>query len=213
MRQHHPDEKAFYADDAWDIEVKLNTYGWTEMCGVHDRTDYDLTQHSKFSGEKLIATRENGEKFTPHIIEMAFGSDRSTYALIDLFYDRKEEEEGKTMFKIPYKMAPIEIAIFPLIKKPELLELSNKIKENLENDFITEYDISGSIGKRYLRAATRGIPYALTIDFDSIKNNDVTIRDRDTEQQKRIKISKLKEVLRDLISGEKTFSKLKALKK
>ncbi|MBU1987972.1 MAG: glycine--tRNA ligase, partial [Nanoarchaeota archaeon] len=80
LRQHHPDEKAFYAEDAWDIEVQLDNYGWFEMCGVHDRTDYDLKQHSKFSGEKLEAQRENGEKFTPHVLEIAFGSDRPTYA-------------------------------------------------------------------------------------------------------------------------------------
>ena len=90
MRQHHPDEMAHYADDAWDIEVKLNNYSWVEMCGVHDRTDYDLKQHSKFSGENLEALRENGEKFIPHILEIAFGTDRPTYALIDLFYNKKK---------------------------------------------------------------------------------------------------------------------------
>jgi len=84
LRQHHEDEKAFYADDAWDIEVKLNNYGWTEMCGIHDRTDYDLKKHSVASNQSLEATRENGEKFTPHILEIAFGTDRPTYALIFL---------------------------------------------------------------------------------------------------------------------------------
>ncbi len=207
LRQHHPDEKAFYADDAWDIEVKLNNYGWFEMCGVHDRTDYDLTQHAKFSGEKLIASRENGEKFVPHILEIAFGTDRPTYALIDLFYEKKSEEEGKTTFKIPYHMAPIDISIFPLMKKPELIKLGTEIKEDLENHFIVEYDVSGSIGKRYLRSSTAGIPYAITIDYDSLKKKDVTIRDRDTKKQIRVKISDLRNVLRDLIEGEIEFEK------
>ncbi len=205
LRQHHPDEKAFYADDAWDLEVNLNEYGWTEMCGVHDRTDYDLTQHSKFSGQKLEATREDGSKFTPHVLEIAFGTDRPTYALIDLFYKEKKEQEGKTTFEIPYHMAPIDISIFPLMKKPELTKLAKKIKEDLEKNFIIDYNTSGSIGKRYLRSATEGTPYAITIDYDSLKNNDITIRDRDTEKQIRIKIETLKDTLRKLLSNEIKF--------
>ncbi len=208
LRQHHPDEKAFYADDAWDVEINLNEYGWTEMCGVHDRTDYDLTQHSKFSGQKLEATRENGEKFTPHVLEIAFGTDRPTYALIDIFYKEKTEEEGKTTFKLPYHMAPMEVSVFPLMKKPELLEVAKEVKEDLEREFIVDYSITGSIGKRYLRSAIAGTPYAVTIDYDSLENKDVTIRDRDTEEQKRINISELKDTLRKLISGEIKFSEL-----
>jgi glycyl-tRNA synthetase len=205
LRQHHPNEKAFYADDAWDIEVKLNNYGWTELCGVHDRTDYDLKQHSKFSGKELVAIRENGEKFTPHVLEIAFGTDRPTYALIDIFYEKKSEEEGKTMFKVPYNMAPMDVSIFPLVKKPELLKVSEKIKEDLEKEFIIDYDISGSIGKRYLRSATLGTPYAVTIDFDSLEKEDATLRDRDTEQQIRVKIKDLRETIRKLINGEINF--------
>ena len=208
LRQHHPDEKAFYADDAWDIEVNLNSYGWTEMCGVHDRTDYDLTQHAKFSGKKLEAVRENGEKFVPHILEIAFGTDRPTYALIDIFYDKKVEGAGKTMLKLPYNMAPIEVSIFPLMKKPDQIKIAKEIKENLENEFIVDYDISGSIGKRYLRSATVGTPHAITVDFDSVENKDVTIRDRNTEEQKRIKIEEVRDILRKLISGEIKFEDL-----
>jgi len=207
LRQHHPNEKAFYADDAWDIEVKLNNYGWTELCGVHDRTDYDLKQHSKFSNIKLEAQRENGEKFFPHVLEIAFGTDRPTYALIDIFYDKKSEEEGKTMFKVPYNMAPIDVSIFPLMKKPELVKIAKEIKENLENEFVVDYDESGSIGRRYLRSATIGTPYAVTIDYDSIRKKDITIRDRNTEKQIRVKISELKETLRKLIFNEIEFEK------
>jgi glycyl-tRNA synthetase len=205
LRQHHPDEKAFYADDAWDIEVKLNNYGWTEVCGVHNRTDYDLKQHSKFSNEKLEAKREDGTTFTPHVLEIAFGTDRPTFALIDIFYEKKSEEEGKTMFKIPYHMSPIDISIFPLAKKPKLLEITEKIKNDLQKDYIVDYDISGSIGKRYLRSATVGTPYAITIDYDSIDNKLVTIRDRNSEEQIRVKTNQLKETLRKLINQEITF--------
>ena len=178
------------------------------MCGIHDRTDYDLTQHSKFSGQKLEATRENGEKFTPHILEIAFGTDRPTYALIDLFYKEKTEQEGKTTFKIPYHMAPIDVSIFPLMKKPKLIKVALKIKEDLEKDFIIDYNTTGSIGKRYLRSATAGTPYAITIDYDSLENNDVTIRDRDTEKQIRTKTENLKDTLRKLLSNEIKFENL-----
>lgn len=207
LRQHHPDEKAFYADDAWDIEVKLNNYGWTEMCGVHDRTDYDLKQHSKYSNVKLEAIRENGERFTPHILEIAFGTDRPTYALIDIFYDKKDVKEGKTMFKIPYHMAPIDISIFPLMKKEELIKTAKEVKEKLENYFVIEYDESGSIGRRYLRSATDGTPYAITIDYDSVKDRDVTIRDRDSERQIRVEINDIIEVIRKLLHKEIEFEK------
>jgi glycyl-tRNA synthetase len=207
LRQHHPDEKAFYADDAWDIEIKLNSFGWTEVCGVHDRTDYDLKQHSKFSNVELQAQRENGEKFFPHVLEIAFGTDRPAYALIDIFYEKKEEGEGKTMLKVPYYMAPMEVSIFPLIKKPELIKISEEIKDELENYFVIDYDVTGSVGRRYLRSSTIGTPYAITIDFDSLKNKDCTIRDRDTTKQIRVKIKDLKDILRKLIDEEVEFIK------
>ena len=205
LRQHHPDEKAFYADDAWDIEVKLNNYGWTELCGVHDRTDYDLKQHSKESGINLEAIRENGERFFPHILEIAFGTDRPTYALMDIFYEKKSEEEGKTVFKVPYQMAPIDVSVFPLMKKPELTKIARDIKELLEKNFIIDYDESGSIGRRYLRSASAGTPFAITIDYESLEKQDVTVRSRDTEKQIRVKISELKDILRKLIEKETDF--------
>jgi len=207
IRQHLPDEKAFYADDAWDIEIKLNNYSWIEVCGVHDRTDYDLKQHSKHSNINLEAKRENGSSYTPHVLEIAFGTDRPTYTLIDLFYEKKEEKEGKTMFSIPYHMSPIDISIFPLMKKPELINLAKDIKLELERDFVIDYDESGSIGRRYLRSATSGTPFAITIDFDSLENKDVTIRDRDTEKQIRAPISNLPSILHKLINGEIEFGK------
>ncbi len=209
MRQHHSEEKAFYADDAWDIELNLNNYGWTEVCGVHDRTDYDLTQHSKASGVKLEAVRDNGEKFIPHVLEIAFGSDRPTYSLIDLFYDKKEEGEGKTILKVPYHMSPIDVSVFPLMKKPELRDVAEKIALELEKSFVVDYDFTGSIGKRYLRSAMQGTPYAITVDYDSLKDKSVTVRDRDTEKQIRVKISSLTEILWGLLKDGKKFGDLK----
>jgi glycyl-tRNA synthetase len=209
LRQHGKNEKAFYAKDAWDIEIKLNNYGWTEVCGVHDRGDYDLTQHGKASGVKMEAQRENGEKYIPHVLEIAFGTDRPTYALIDLFYEKKEAEEGKSKFAIPYHMAPIDVSVFPLMKKPELLALAKDVKENLQGEFVVNFDISGSIGKRYLRSAVSGVPFAITIDYDSLKDKTVTIRDRDTEKQVRVNLENLREVLRELLNGEENFEDLK----
>jgi glycyl-tRNA synthetase len=195
IRQHHPDERAFYAADAWDIEIKTNNFGWVEVCGVHDRTDYDLTQHGKESGIPLDAVRENGEKFVPHILEIAFGTDRPTYALIDIFYQKKKEEDGKTVFAIPYNMAPISVAVFPLMKKDGLAELAESVEKELSAVFITSYDESGSIGKRYLRSMTSGIPFAITVDYDSINDKSVTVRDRDTGKQERVRIKELKDYL------------------
>ncbi len=200
LRQHFPNERAFYAQDAWDIELKLNNYSWVEVCGIHDRTDYDLKQHSKFSKINLEAQRENGENFIPHVLEIAFGTDRPTYALIDIFYEKRTEAEGKTTFAIPYHMAPIDISIFPLMKKPELTNLAKKIKEILEKDFIVFYDGAGSIGRRYLRSSSAGTPFAITIDYDSLEKNDVTVRDRDSEKQVRVKISELKDTIKKLLN-------------
>jgi len=195
IRQHLDDERAFYADDAWDIEINLNSFGWTETCGVHDRIDYDLKKHSEFSKQDLVATRDDGSKFIPHILEIAFGTDRPTFTLMDLFYEKKEEKEGKSMFKIPYNMAPIDVAVFPLMKKDKLPEFAKKVKELLEKEFVVDYDENGSIGKRYLRAAESGAPYCITVDYDSLKQNDITVRDRDTEKQVRVKINELKDKL------------------
>ncbi len=213
IRQHNPKEKAFYADDAWDIEIKLRSFGWTEVCGVHDRTDYDLSKHSEFSKERLEATREDGTRFIPHILEIAFGTDRPVFALLDTFYEKKGKEEGKTMFNVPYHLAPIDIMIFPLIKKPSLVKIAKQIKNALEKNFVTVYDEVASIGKRYLRAAEVGTPYCITVDFDSIKRKDVTLRDRDTERQIRIKIKNLKDVLNKLLQeGKKLESFGKIIK-
>ncbi len=197
LRQHHPEEKAFYAEDAWDVEIRLNNYGWVEVCGIHDRSDYDLTQHSQKSGVSLVASRDNGEKYIPHILEIAFGTDRPTYALIDIFYEKKKESEGKTKFNIPYNIAPIDVSIFPLIKKEELISMSKEIKRILEQQLIVDYDENGSIGKRYLRSALKGIPFAITIDFDSLDDKSVTLRDRDSEEQVRVKINELSNAIKN----------------
>ena len=204
LRQHFPDEKAFYADDAWDIECKLNSFGWFELCGVHDRTDYDLTQHGKYSGKSLKAFNEQSLKEEkneiPNIIEIAFGTDRPTFALLDIFYKKINEAEGKTKFVVPIHMSPVKVAVFPLVKKEKLPEIAKNIYSELQKEFFVRYDASGSIGKRYLREDEAGTAFCITIDFDSITKNDVTIRNRDTEEQKRIPINNIKHTIRELLS-------------
>ncbi|MBN2142387.1 glycine--tRNA ligase [Candidatus Woesearchaeota archaeon] len=207
MRQHFPDEKAFYADDAWDVEVKTKSFGWVEMCGVHDRTDYDLTQHAKFSGTELKSfDEESKEKYIPHVLEIAFGSDRPTFAILDNFYDQKAVDEGKTTLKIPYQMSPIPVSVFPLMKKPELVKVAMAIFQDLRKDMVCSYDETGAIGRRYLRAAEAGTAYCITVDYETLEGEEtVTLRDRDTEKQVRVKTSELKDVIRKLLAGEKKF--------
>lgn len=200
LRQHAPDEKAFYAADAWDVEVNLPTYGWFEMCGVHDRTNYDLTQHAKFSKTELVAFDEvRKQKFVPHVLEIAFGTDRPVFALLDLFYEERPAEEGKTLFKVPYHLAPIQVAVLPLVKK--LDEEGEAIFQQLSKEFICMYDSSGSIGRRYLRNAEVGTPFCVTVDFAIREDSTVTIRDRDSEEQVRVHKDALNATIKQLLAG------------
>ena len=206
LRQHAMNERAFYADDAWDIEVNLNSFGWTEMCGVHDRTTYDLSQHAKFSGKDLSVSDETHKKEIPHVLEIAFGVDRMVYSLLDNFYNPHDIKEGKTTFHIPAALAPIKVCVFPLMKKDGLAEAAYSIYEELSKSFVCRYDTSGSVGRRYLRAAEEGTPYCVTVDYQTKEDGTVTLRDRDTEAQVRLNASDLRATLNDLFFGIKTFS-------
>lgn len=195
--QHLPEKLAFYADDAWDLEVLFNSFGWVECCGCHDRTDYDLKTHSKFSGKLLVAlNNKNNEKETPHILEIAIGPNRLLLSALDQSYNKQEVDQGKTKLHIPAELAPIKAAIFPLMKKEPLQKKAKEIFDELSNDMIVQIDESGSIGKRYLRQDSIGTPFCITIDFETIEDGDkkdtVTIRERDSEKQERINISDIK---------------------
>ncbi len=206
LRQHALDERAFYADDAWDIEVKLNSFGWTEMCGVHDRTTYDLTQHGKHSGKDLSVSDETHKKEIPHVLEIAFGVDRLVFALLDNFYNPQDVKEGKTTFHIPGKLAPIKVGVFPLMKKDGMDDVAHAIYEDLSTSLVCRYDASGSVGRRYLRAAEEGTPYCVTIDDRTKEDGTVTLRDRDTEAQVRLPKAELLAALQNLLSGRVAFS-------
>jgi len=200
MRQHHSDEKAFYSDDTWDLEVKLNSYGWTEVCGISDRTNYDLTQHQKHSGEKLVARTPENKEEVPHVIEIAFGVDRPFFALLDMSYSEREDEK-RTLLTLPPWIAPIQVGIFPLVKKDGLAEKAMELKKTLEEKFLCIYDEGGSIGRRYSRQDANGTPFGITIDYDTMKDNSVTLRERDSMKQKRVKISDLEKIMGEKING------------
>jgi len=195
MRQHHTDERAFYSDDTWDLEIELNSYGWVEMVGISDRTNYDLTQHATFSKQDLVVRTEDGKTFIPDVIEIAFGVDRPYFAMLDLAFSRRDIDAQRTVLSLPAKIAPIEVGVLPLIKKDGLPEKAKEVLVALKGTR-TYYDESGSIGKRYSRLDAIGVPFCVTIDHDSLKDNSVTIRERDSLKQTRVKILDLAATLK-----------------
>jgi len=203
IRQHNPKELAHYADDAWDLEIKTERFGWFEIAGIHDRTDYDLKRHSEFSKKDM---RVQGQY--PNILEIAYGIERPTYCLLETAF--KEERVGKEIrswLDFPKGLAPIDVAVFPLVRKDELPELAKKIFNELEKDFICIYDETGSIGRLYRRMDEIGTSLTVTIDHDSKKDNTVTIREISTMRQIRVSISDLKEIIQKILDNEIKFEK------
>ncbi|MCD7781272.1 MAG: glycine--tRNA ligase [Methanosphaera sp.] len=278
FRQHLPDEMAHYAIDCWDAEVYTDAYGWVEIIGIADRTDFDLKSHMNHSKEDLSIFKEydepkiimktkpsfnmkkfgptfkkdssraknilentnpdmiieafendgvfkfniddteyeiddsfvsfstveekiKGERIVPHVIEPSYGIDRIIYSTLLHSYTEDENDEGeiRAYLKLPAKIAPIKVAILPLVNKEPLSELAQDIEITLrENNIITSYDASGTIGRRYARSDEIGVPYAITIDYDSLDDHRVTIRDRDTFKQKRVAIRDLPILVKDL---------------
>jgi glycyl-tRNA synthetase len=189
-------EKAFYNKYHFDIEIDLNEFGFTEVGGLHYRTNHDLQGHQKVSKEKMeILEEETGEKFIPHVLEISIGVDRSVYSLLDLAYN-DDKERGNIVLGLPARFSPFSCAVFPLVKnKEEIVKIAKEIHTNLKLHFSCLYDESASIGRRYARADEIGVNYCITVDFDSLNDNSVTVRDRDTTKQDRIKISELKDYL------------------
>ncbi len=207
FREHEKDELAHYAKKAVDIEYKF-LFGWKEIEGIHDRGDWDLSNHSKYSGKDLSYFDEaTKEKYIPHIIETSGGADRSFLAfLIDAFGEVKggrtktteAAKEEEIVLHLDKKLAPIKVAILPLVKnKEDLVKKSKEIYRLLKLHFVCQHDEAGSIGRRYRRQDEIGTPFCITVDFDTLKNDDVTVRDRDTMKQKRIKIKELIKFLKE----------------
>ncbi len=208
IRQHTKDEKSHYATDTWDIEYKF-PFGWKELQGVADRGTFDLTQHEKCSGKDLkIMDDLAGKKLLPKVVaEPSLGVERAF--LVFMLDAYSVGEKGNVVLKLNPKLAPIKVAVFPLVKKDKkLVEQAREICRNLREEWNVVYDESGSVGRRYARNDEVGTPFCVTVDGDSEKGKDVTIRNRDDGEQKRVKVRDLRGVLRKLISGEVGFSSL-----
>ncbi|MCF7901426.1 glycine--tRNA ligase [Candidatus Woesearchaeota archaeon] len=193
-RAHEKGELAHYAKRAEDIEYKF-PFGWKEIEGIHDRGDWDLSTHSKHSKQKLdYFDEEKKESFVPHIIETSAGLDRTLLLLLYEAYE-DDKERGNIVLRLHPKLAPIKVAVLPLVKKGGLKEKAQELFDSLKLDFVAFYDESGSIGRRYARMDEIGTPYCVTIDFDTLEDGTVTIRNRDTTEQKRVKIEDLRKEL------------------
>lgn len=195
LRDHEQEELSFYSKTTCDIEF-LFPFGWGELWGIADRTDYDLSRHIEVSGEDLrYIDPVTNEKYVPYCIEPSLGADRVALAFLCNAYDEEEIGEGdvRTVLRLHPALAPFKAAILPLTKK--LSEKSDEIYNELSKYFMIDTDVSGSIGKRYRRQDEIGTPFCITVDFDTLEDNCVTVRFRDTMEQERIKISELKDFI------------------
>lgn len=193
-------EKAFYNKYHFDIEVELADHGFTEMGGLHYRTDHDLGGHQKISKQSMeILDEASGERFVPHVLELSFGVDRNVYALLDLSYD-DDKKRGNIVLHLPSSFTPFYCAVFPLVKnKEDIVQKAEEVEALLRRHNLKPlYDEVASIGRRYARADEIGVKYCITIDFDSLNDNAVTVRDRDTTEQKRLPVSELPAYLHSL---------------
>lgn len=198
-RRHTDTERSFYSKDTYDLDYNFS-FGWKELWGVAYRTDYDLKQHMKFSGQSLeYRDPYTGEVFVPHVMEPALGIGRSLLmVLTDAYY--KDEEKNRIVLKLKPSLAPYKAAIFPLVKnKPEIVELAQGLFKSLSQKFSTTWDSRGNIGKRYLYQDEIGTPFCITVDYETLENQTVTIRDRDTTNQTRISISELEKYIESML--------------
>lgn len=199
LRDHDKDELCFYSKATTDFEF-LFPFGWGELWGVADRTDYDLTQHSEHSGQPMdYFDPETNEKYIPYVIEPSLGADRVLLAFLCDAYDEETDEKGdvRTVMHFHPALAPFKAAVLPLSKK--LSEKATEIYSELSKDFMIDFDDAGSIGKRYRRQDEIGTPICITYDFDSVEDKCVTVRDRDTMEQKRIPIAELKAYIAEAV--------------
>lgn len=192
LRWHEKDELAFYARSCVDVEY-LFPMGWSELEGIADRTDYDLKQHAEYSKQDLTYFDEStGERFIPYVIEPSAGADRATLAFLVDAYDEEPDKDGtRVVLRFHPSIAPIKVAILPLSKKEPLASKAHEIHHMIMNRWRSEYDETGSIGKRYRRQDEIGTPFCVTVDFDTLEDQAVTIRERDSMEQIRIPIAEL----------------------
>ncbi len=212
--EHPANKRAHYARAAYDIEYKFDfsddNDGFKEMEGIHNRGDWDLSRHQEYSKQNLSVKAEDNSDYIPYIIETSSGADRATLAFLMEAYEEIEggrstttesSKEIETVLRLDKRLAPIKVAVLPLSKKPELQSVSEPLFQDLAKQFRTQYDETGSIGKRYRRQDEIGTPYCVTVDFDSLEDKKVTVRDRDTMLQERISIDQVRTFIQDKIQG------------
>jgi glycyl-tRNA synthetase len=198
LRAHDADELSHYSSGTADVEFTF-PWGWGELEGIAQRGDYDLTQHAEFSGEKLeYFDQASGERYVPHVVEPAAGATRTMMAfLISAYTEDEVEGESRTLLKLDPRLAPYKVAVLPLSKKDTLTPTAREVLHLLQPHFMTDYDETQSIGRRYRRQDEIGTPYAVTVDFETLEDKAVTIRDRDTLEQVRVPIDRLVQELHD----------------
>jgi len=208
-RFHKHEKLAHYANAAVDIEYKF-PFGFKEVEGIHSRTDFDLSQHEKFSGKKIrYFDPELNESYVPYVVETSIGVDRMFLQVISASYSEEQlEKDTRVVLKLPPVLAPIKLAVMPLVKKDGLPEKAREIIDNLKFDFNCQYDEKDSIGKRYRRQDAIGTPFCVTVDHQTAENNTVTIRYRDTMEQERVAISELGKIIGEQVSYKKLFEKM-----
>ncbi len=197
LRPHGADELAHYAKGCADIEYQF-PFGWSELEGVANRTDFDLKRHAEYSGKDLTYfDEERRERYLPYVIEPSAGADRSTLAfLVDAFDEDEADGEARVVLRLHPRLAPYKAAVFPLLRKDGQPERARKIYDDLRRHFAADYDQAGSIGRRYRRQDEVGTPYGITVDHDTMRDGTVTLRDRDTMTQVRVPEDRLLEELR-----------------
>jgi glycyl-tRNA synthetase len=206
LRQHEKDELAHYAKACSDVEYNFPFAGWSELEGIANRQDFDLKQHAKYSGQDLNYVDEDNSKFIPFVIEPSAGADRTVLTvLVDAYTEiaggrtttTESNKEIEVVMKFDKKLAPVKIAVLPLSKKPELNKPARELFDILRQNWVCQYDEIASIGRRYRRQDEIGTPYCVTFDFESLDDKAVTVRDRDTMKQERIKIGELVEYFQE----------------
>jgi len=213
-RFHKHDKLAHYANAAYDIEFQF-PFGFKEIEGIHSRTDFDLGNHSKFSGKKIqYFDNELNESYVPYVIETSIGLDRTFLSIIANSYTEEMaptadgKQELRVVMKIPHALAPVKLAVLPLLKKDGLPEVARKIMDELKFEFNCQYEEKDTIGRRYRRQDAIGTPYCITIDHQTMDDNTVTIRDRDSMKQERVQISALSEAISEKVSMRKILEKI-----
>ncbi len=202
FHEHEDKELAHYAKAAYDVEYEF-PFGWQEFEGIHNRTDFDLSRHQEYSGKKLeYVEAASGQRFTPYIIETSLGADRlALVVLVDAYREEEVAGEKRVVLAFDPSIAPIQTGVFPLVKKDGMPEMAHRIADDLRGRFRGFYDDSGSIGRRYRRQDEAGTPFAVTVDGESLEDQTVTVRDRDTLQQDRVHADRLVEYLAERLDS------------